>query len=201
MRSLLIKHLPYHFRRIKEFSQRYFYTSIFYPSSKKEILWDLFIEVNQFLADLDIEYWTNYGTLLGFYREKDLIEYDIDVDFGCHEKLCELIWNNKSKLSSNFKMHDSSSRHLGPKFYISYKGFDADIYFYKHKKEHLHTYEKTIWENYNRPIPAKYVYPLQKFKINNIQTLVPYNTKEYLKTVYGNLDANAVMNPKTGFWE
>ncbi|MEP1151141.1 MAG: hypothetical protein JXR20_05990 [Balneola sp.] len=197
----MVSLISYHLRRIKEYTQRYFYTSIFYPSSKKEILWELFVEVNKFLADLNIEYWTNYGTLLGFYREQDLIEHDIDIDFGCHDKFSSLIWSNKHKLCSKFKMHDSSSRHLGPKYYISYKGFDADIYFYKYEKDHLHTYEKTIWENYNSPIPAKYLYPLQELKINNIQTFIPNNTEEYLKTIYGNLEAGAVMNSKTGFWE
>lgn len=197
----MITLISYHLRRIKEYTQRYFYTSIFYPSSKKEILWELFVEVNKFLADLNIEYWTNYGTLLGFYRDQDLIEHDIDIDFGCDDQLNELIWSNKNKLSAGFKLYDSSSRHLGPKFYISYKGFDADIYFYKNEEDYLHTYEKTDWENYSRPIPTKLVYPLQELNVRNIKTLVPRSTEEYLKFIYGNLEAHAKRNRNTGFWE
>lgn len=201
MDSLLIKHLPYHLRRIKEYTQRYFFTSILNTSSKKEILWDLFVETNRFITDLNIEYWANFGTLLGFYREDDIIEHDVDVDFGCDDKFYELIWNNKNKLSSDFKMYDSSSRHLGPKLYISYKGFDADIYFYKYEKDLLYTYEKTDWGNYTRPIPAKLVFPLQGFNVRNVKTFVPKNTKGYLEFVYGNIAANAKRNPNTGFWE
>lgn len=194
-------HTSYHLRRIKEYTQRYFYTSIFYPASKKEILWDLFVETNRFLADLNIEYWANFGTLLGFHREQDIIEHDVDIDFGCDDQLNELIWSNKNKLSAGFKLYDSSSRHLGPKFYISYKGFDADIYFYKNEDDHLHTYEKTDWGNYTRSIPTKLVYPLQELNVRNIKTLVPKNAEEYLKFIYGNLAADAKRNPNTGFWE
>ena len=201
MENLLIKHLSYHLRRIKEYSQRYFYKSIFYPSSKKEILWDLFTETNHFLSNLNIDYWANFGTLLGFHREQDIMPHDTDIDFGCDDQFFEQIWNNKKNLSSGFKMFDSTSRHLGPKLYVSYKGFDADIYFYKNERDNLHTYEKTDWENYTRPIPTKLVYPLQEINVKRVKTMVPKNTKEYLEFIYGSLSADAQRNPKTGFWE
>lgn len=201
MRSLLIKHLPYHLRRIKEYTQRYFYTNIFYPTTKKEFLWDLFIESNRFLIELELDYWVNYGTLLGFHRNNDLIPHDIDIDYGCDESFYKYIWENRNKLGKGYKMYDSSSRHNGPKLYISYKGFDADIYFYTNKDNHLHSYERTHWENYNVPIPEKFVFPTKAFHLKNISTRIPSETDKYLQTIYGNLAPDAKRNPKTGFWE
>lgn len=193
--------ISYHLRRLKEYTQRYLHTRMNRVDIRRKILWELFELSNQFLSELNIEYWVNYGTLLGFYREKQIINHDIDIDFGCHEKFYPYILENLSKLPAELKFYDSSNRHLGPKVYMSYKGFDADIYFYRTEGERLYSYEKTYWKNYNAPIPEKYVFPTRELKIQDIKTLIPANPKNYLKTIYGNLSADAIRNPVTGYWE
>lgn len=197
----MIGHLLYHLRRLAEYSQRYFYSGILHKSKKHEILKELFLEVNTFLSSLEIEYWLNYGNLLGLYRSDNFIGHDIDVDFGSREKYADLIWQNRDKLSKGFKMHDSSNRHLGPKFYISYKGFDADIYFYRETEETLISYEKTKWDNYNAPIPKEYIFPLVEQDFLLEKTFIPNNTEAYLKTIYGSLKEGANRNLQTGYWE
>lgn len=168
---------------------------------RQQILWELFEYSNQFLKDLEVDYWVNFGTLLGFYREKDIIRHDIDIDYGCHEKHYQYILDNRDRLPAMLTLHDTSNRHHGPKLYMSYKGFDADIYFYKESKKQLQSYEKTDWENYNAPIPKHQVYPTLDFEIRGFTTRIPNNTEAYLKTIYGSLDKDAVRNPETGYWE
>ncbi|WP_421773377.1 LicD family protein [Gracilimonas sp.] len=168
---------------------------------RQKILWELFEYSNQFLREIEADYWVDFGTLLGFYRENNLISHDIDIDFGCHEKHYQFILDNLDKLPAELTIHDTSSRHNGPKLYMSYKGFDADIYFYREEGNQLFSTEKTNWENYNAPHSKDQVFPLNDFEIKGIQTQVPYNPEAYLKTIYGSLDKNAIRNPVTGYWE
>lgn len=191
----------YHLRRAKEYLQRVYYTSPFLGEDKLQILEKLFIESNRFLGDLGAQYWINYGTLLGYHRSNSLIAHDIDIDFGAREYEAKRIWENRHLLPRGFKMHDSSNRHYGPKLYISYKGYDADIYFYKEMEDVFEPYEKTHWKNYRIPIPKAYILPLQAARFLEQTTYVPAETEKYLNTMYGSLEAGAVRNPKTGLWE
>lgn len=168
---------------------------------RKKILWELFVMVNTFLNDLEVDYWVNYGTLLGFYRGEGIISHDIDIDFGCEEKFYSYIWENRDKLDPVLKMYDTTKRNNGPKLYISYKGFDADIYFYRPENGKLQSFEKTNWENFKTPIPSDLVFPTTKMEVNGVKTKAPGNTKEYLSFIYGNLAPDAKRNPKTGYWE
>ncbi len=168
---------------------------------RQQVLWELFDLSNQFMKDLDIEYWVNFGTLLGFYRENGIIAHDIDIDFGCHERYYELILENQAKLPAELNLHDTSNRHNGPKLYMSYKGFDADIYFYREEDGQFHSYEKTHWENDKAPIPVQQVIPTKTITIKGMETQLPNDPEAYLKTIYGSLRSDAIRNPKTGYWE
>lgn len=201
MKSRLLESANYQFRRLKEYTQRYIHIRMDGDDARKKILWELFGLSNAFLQELDIEYWVNFGTLLGFYREKDIISHDLDIDFGCHEENYSLILDNQDKLPEKLSLHDTTFKHHGPKLYMSYKGFDADIYFYRTDEDNLYSYEKTHWENYNAPIPKKFTFPTEPLSIDGIDTRIPAKTEEYLRTIYGNLSASARRNPETGYWE
>lgn len=201
MKNSLLQPVGYHFRRIKEYTQRIIHSRINNPEIRREILWELFERSNQFLKDLEVDYWVNYGTLLGFHREQNIIGHDIDIDFGCHERHYEEILANAHKLDPKLSFYETTNRHNGPKLYMSLYGFDADIYFYKEEEEHLISYEKTTWDNYNAPIPKTQVFPTQELTIAKIPTRIPNQSEAYLKTIYGNIDKDAVRNPVTGFWE
>lgn len=192
--------ISYRLRRWREYTQRLIHTRTGGAEARRVILWDLFDVTNHFLRELDIPHWANYGTLLGFYREENILLHDIDVDMGCMEKYYDEIWNAKDRLPKGFSMHDTTDRHYGPKVYISHKGFDADIYFYKPKDDLLHSYEKTEWKNYREPIPEKYVFPLKDIEVNSRTVMVPGDTEGYLKHIFGNLAAGAERDPDTGYW-
>lgn len=201
MKNRLVKTIEYQFRRTWEYTQRYIHTRMKGADARKQILWELFELSNQFLADLEIEYWVNYGTLLGFYREDDIMGHDLDIDFGCHEKHFNYIMESLDRLPAELSMHDTGFKHRGPKLYMSYKGFDADIYFYREENGQLFSSEKTHWPNYNAPIPLEQTLPTQSAEVQGITTQFPAQTEAYLKTIYGNLAADAKRNPETGYWE
>lgn len=201
MQKSFSRFISYQLRRVKEYTQRYVHTRMNRSGMRNKILWELFELSNEFLKNLDIDYWVNYGTLLGFYREQDIITHDLDIDLGCDEEFYSFILENQDKLPPELKLYDTSFKHLGPKLYLSYKGFDADIYFYRTGVHQLHSYEKTNWDNYKAPIPEGHVFPTQKLTIKGIETRIPAKPEEYLRTIYGSLEKDAVRNPNTGYWE
>lgn len=172
-----------------------------YQSRKIEILQHLFREVNGLLRKSGEEYWLDFGTLLGNYRENGIIPHDIDVDFGMHERSYEKVLNLKSVLPASIKFYDTSQNHRGPKIYFSYKGFDVDIYFYEDLGENLRSYENSRYPNETTPIPKSLIFPLQKSTHLNEPTFVPSQTKAYLEHVYGYIGKDAVRDPETGYWK
>lgn len=49
----------------------------------KEELKKTLLEVNEVMKGLKMEYFLLHGTLLGYYRDKDIILWDDDIDLGC----------------------------------------------------------------------------------------------------------------------
>jgi len=54
----------------------------------------MLVTVKELFDKNDIEFWPIYGTLLGFVRDKDFIEWDYDIDIGAwyydYDKICGL---------------------------------------------------------------------------------------------------------------
>ncbi|MEP4532908.1 MAG: LicD family protein [Cyclobacteriaceae bacterium] len=168
---------------------------------KLKLLTELYQYTVDFLNEMEEEYWADYGTLLGYYREGGIIPHDIDVDFGMHEKSYQKVIENKLLLSPKVKFYDSSHRHHGPKLYINYKGFDVDIYFYEDLGETIRNYENTCWPNERRKMPKNLVYPLQWAEFLDKKCMVPAKPKDYLEYIYGYLGTDSKRNLETGFWE
>ncbi|XOV93986.1 MAG: LicD family protein [Bacteroidota bacterium] len=193
-------------RRIFQYIQRWaniYLTTIpgNYQARKLEILKNLFEVVNNFLMDSGEEYWLDFGTLLGYHREGGIIPHDIDVDFSMMEKSYDKVVKIMHKLPRAYKFYDTSYRHNGPKLYISYKGFDADVYFYQEIGDEVRSTEKTKWPNERQLIPKNLIIPLTTAEFLNQKTFVPKNPKAYLEYVYGYLGKDGMRNKQTGLWE
>lgn len=171
-----------------------------YQERKLHILRQFFVVVNAYLQKLEVDYWLDFGTLLGFYRENDILPHDIDVDFGAHERDFLKIWNARHQLPAGFTMYDTSFRHNGPKLYVTFKGFDADVYFYSERTGHLQSTEKARYANEMQEVPKELIYPLKSATFLGKTTKVPADTKAYLEFVYGYIGSDAIRNTTTGFW-
>jgi len=141
--------------------------------------------VTNILQELNIKYWLDYGTLLGEYRNKKVINHDCDLDISIlfeKEKfnsvmLCE-------RLSQDYYIiHHSTNEYIciypknNPNFTMSH----IDIYF---------NYER---DKYIQSVPFKDIY-FPKYFYDELETIElegqmfksPRHLDEYLKFKYGN---------------
>ena len=172
------------------------------PVNKARVaaLEDLFRGVNRFLRDLEIDYWLVFGTLLGYHREGGIISFDYDIDFGAHERDYQKILKHRGTLPHGFRMYDTSHRHPGPKLYIAYKGWEADIYFYEERDATLQCLLNSDVQGDKRPFPESYVYPLRETTFLGEKTFIPNQVEPYLVHMYGYIGRDAWQDRKTGYW-
>lgn len=192
--------------RVSQYIQRFIHVYLRtwpgnYRARKLEILRELFTKGVEFMNNTREEYWLDFGTLLGYHREKGIIPHDIDVDFAMHEKSYKKVLQDQHLLPPGVYFYDSSYRHHGPKLYLSYKGFDVDIYFYEDLGDTMRSTENTKWPNERQAIQKDLIYPLQIVELFGHKVTVPHQTKAYLECIYGDLSRGAKRNLKTGFWE
>ncbi|MEC4802802.1 MAG: LicD family protein [Jaaginema sp. PMC 1079.18] len=159
----------------------------------------IFQVTNQFLSQLNVEYWIAYGTLLGYYREQNLIPGDGDVDFGLSEQYYQTIWQARNQLPQGFQMYDTSCYHFGPKLYITHDGWEADLYFYQDRGNQLQSYENAKI-CYRKSFPKTYIYPLQQANFLEEVTWIPQQTEALLTHTYRYLGKDAVRDSQTGYW-
>ena len=172
-----------------------------YQKKKLSVLQEAFEETNSFLKKLEIDYWIDFGTLLGYYREKSILAHDIDVDFGVPEEYYEKIWNSRHMLSKGFIMYDTSYKHRGPKLFISFKGFDIDLYFYEDTGDKLASYEVTKYPSEMKPFDKNLAFPLRQVEFLDSSTYIPNAPKEYLEHYYGYIGANGIRDLSSGYWK
>ena len=160
----------------------------------------LFGATNRFLQDLGVDYWLIHGTLLGYHRNGRPLDRDVDVDFGAPERAFARIWQARGRLPAGYRMYDTSFNHHGPKLYIEWNGWEADIYFYGEADGLLHPYERDSRAGYEKPFARELVYPLQEARFLGETTYIPARPEALLAHIYGYIGADAVWDSATGYW-
>lgn len=89
---------------------------------------------------------------------------------------------------------------IWPKLYMSYKGFDIDIYFYQEKGDEIQSTEDSYFESERQWISKSLVFPLKETLFFGKKVKVPNEIERYLKTIYGYIGTKGKRDMKTGFW-
>jgi|LauGreDrversion4_1035100.scaffolds.fasta_scaffold04952_3 hypothetical protein len=168
--------------------------------SKSEALVTLFRTVNAWLRESGAEHWICYGTLLGFWREGRILMHDRDVDFAAPTTAYETLKAAAARLPPGFTLHDTSHRHNGPKLYISYRGWEADIYFMIEEHGRLHAILTSPNPGDTAPFPREWFYPARTADFLGTPTQVPPEPELYLKHTYGYTGADAELDPVTRYY-
>jgi cytidyltransferase-like protein len=152
----------------------------------KEI--DQLILLCKILSNFDVKYWLDFGTLLGFHRDKNIIEYDIDID------LCIQIDNN-NKYSFSYEVLVYLQDDFYIKNYIENKYlsivpknaefnlYAIDIYFYNVNNKEKNLYHELFP---NLPIRSFFVDELETLELFNYKFNVPRHLDLFLNIRYGN---------------
>ena len=186
----LVKNLPI----IKNLNNK---ANIDLDSKRSKLLKENFEEILKAIYQSNLkayDIWLDFGTLLGYYRENDLISHDLDMDFGIiipdykvflrDEKiLFEKGFVRTKEFYYNDKLVELS---------YSYKGLNVDFIVYDKKDDTVSSDtiffmtnalgNPTRYEVYHYELPFK---TLIECNFKHIQVKVPENIKEYISHLYG----------------
>ncbi|KAG7173150.1 Fukutin-like [Homarus americanus] len=150
----------------------------------KHKAWKLLAKVKTLLDKLKIPFWLSSGTLLGFYRQCDIIPWSMDVDIGI------AIEDYRPNLIKEFEKKGLRLTHKFGKVYdsleLSFKEEDIklDIFFF-------YTEGATMWNGGTQAKTGKkfkYVFPAFTMcwtDFLDIKVRIPCQTEEYIKANYG----------------
>jgi hypothetical protein len=168
--------------------------------TRAEALATLFRTVNAWLREARVDHWICYGTLLGWWREGRILAHDRDVDFAVPVDAYERLKAAAVRLPKGFSLHDTSHRHGGPKLYVNYRGWDADLYFLTETDGRLHPLLKSLNPGDTAPFPREWFYPARTADFLGEETRVPNEPERYLTHTYGYTGADAELDPVTRYY-
>ena len=166
-------------------------------SRRSSLLRENFQEVLKIIYNSQLnkyDLWLDFGTLLGFYREKDFINHDLDMDFG-------IIINDYDDFLEKEKYLIKKGFSRTKEFYYknrlvelsySYKGLNVDFIVYHRKADVIESDtiffmmnalgKPTRYEVYNYNLPFS---ELEEHNFKAVEIKVPNNAREYLSKLYG----------------
>lgn len=166
-------------------------------SRRSSLLRENFQEVLKIIYNSQLnkyDLWLDFGTLLGFYRENDFINHDLDMDFG-------IIINDYDDFLEKEKYLIKKGFSRTKEFYYknrlvelsySYKGLNVDFIVYCRKADVIESDtiffmtnalgKPTRYEVYNYSLPFS---ELEEYNFKAVEIKVPNNAREYLSKLYG----------------
>lgn len=132
--------------------------------------------INSILTENDVDYFANFGTLLGLIREGHVIEHDTDIDIailGCSRKKKELLISSFEENEFKFTYELKNLEF----FSFQFNSIKIDFTHYKHRKNLL--------VHDSQQLKISDVYPIVIIEYSNINFKVPKNYKKILRTYYG----------------
>jgi len=171
------------------------------------------LELKKAFDELGVEFWLEYGTLLGAYREGGFIAHDDDIDVGV------FLNKHSSTLQATlekhgFKLHREilvdDGLYAREETYRKYN-IDIDIFYFKNSKDsqyfYVHDFKaedgkswaKSIQDNGGLVTRERKFTPFKLEKLHFLEEefWVPTATKEHLASVYGEdfMTPNSSWNP------
>jgi hypothetical protein len=173
----------------KEFLELEKHKNLNKPDINKEIALKNLFDLNEIFKKYNQKIYVSYGTLLGFYREKNFIKHDIDTDciIFSFENLLK-IFNTTEFKNSKFKVGRISHGYLSSVFR---NGEFIDLYFFEpinYLSEPFFGMSSNFipkdWKKFNK-IKSKYLYPSSYIDVCGYKFETINSIKDYLIELYG----------------
>lgn len=154
----------------------------------KQVVFRNLLDANSILNSLGIRCWLTDGTLLGFFREKDLIEHDRDVDLGVRiEDYTDGIIPEFGKQGFELK-YVLGEKRQGLELSFIRAGAKVDLFFFYREGDRMwHGAWQGIDKGRKRNL-IKYYYDafdLREAEFLGEKFFVPADTLKYIETKYG----------------
>ena len=166
-------------------------------SRRSSLLRENFQEVLKIIYNSQLnkyDLWLDFGTLLGFYRENDFINHDLDMDFGIIiNDYNDFLEKEKYLLKNGFsRTKEFYYKNRLVELSYSYKGLNVDFIVYRRKADVIESDtiffmtnalgKPTRYEVYNYSLPFS---ELEEHNFKAVEIKVPNNAREYLSKLYG----------------
>ena len=166
-------------------------------SRRSSLLRENFQEVLKIIYNSQLnkyDLWLDFGTLLGFYRENDFINHDLDMDFGIIiNDYDDFLEKEKYLIKNGFiRTKEFYYKNRLVELSYSYKGLNVDFIVYYKKTDIVESDtiffmtnalgKPTRYEVYNYSLPFS---ELEEHNFKAVEIKVPNNTREYLSKLYG----------------
>ena len=186
----VVKKLPL----IKKLNEK---ANIELDSTRSKLLKENFEEILNIVYSSELkkyDIWLDFGTLLGYYRERDFINHDLDMDFGIIiPDYDDFLVVEKELLNQGFQRTKEFyfDKNLVELSY-NYKGLNVDFILYKKDNNKISSDtifymtnalgKPTRYEVYHYELPFNGV---EECNFKNTIVKIPGNSEEYLIHLYG----------------
>jgi hypothetical protein len=145
---------------------------------RQEVLRNLFKDTAQVFNQHQVDYWADYGTLLGIEREGDVILNDRDVDIGIWKKDQERAWRALQSLKQKGYQVENTGKKLNVWRISGWSSLRAEIMLYQDVGQNK---VKEAELEFNK----EWIVPLQKRSWQGQTISVPYQVDTVLTFMYG----------------
>lgn len=186
----IVKNLPL----IKKLNEK---ANVELDSTRSRLLKENFEEILNIVYSSELkkyDIWLDFGTLLGYYRERDFINHDLDMDFGIIiPNYADFLVVEKELLNQGFQRTKEFyfDKNLVELSY-NYKGLNVDFILYKKDSNKISSDtifymtnalgNPTRYEVYHYELPFNGV---EECNFKNTIVKIPGNVEEYLSNLYG----------------
>jgi hypothetical protein len=187
-KTLFYKHIyhPYRVRKEKAFFARQHAVFIRHGA-------EALIHFAQCMQEAGLDYWLEFGTLLGAYRDGDFVPNETDLDVGAYLQDAPHIHRTLTK--GGFRLvrefHVIGTGALEQTY--EYMDVTLDVMYFRHEEDEMWCYGAVIPMNYRVGVPFRHQvtshhfrpFTLSKMPFLGTEMSVPANTEEHLIEIFG----------------
>jgi hypothetical protein len=158
----------------------------------------LFRAGTKFLKSCRVEFWADFGTLLGAYRDRSLLPHEHNIDLSIMEESVPRLLQNVPLLDPDFEFSETTGHQGGAKFAMVHRKFGGRCDFYTYQRLENHQLRICLGDRCRgtmgaRDISEEIIFPLQPTEIDGVVLMQPGKTMEYLIHRYGYIEYPAVL--------